>query len=75
MHVIYGVYNLRCLLKLLFYNSLSFNALNMYIYKLLYPVKILTILNLSFTSDLMQKEDWKSLGFHEKEDDNMKNTT
>ncbi|XP_011449540.1 cytochrome c oxidase assembly protein COX19-like [Crassostrea angulata] len=26
-------------------------------------------------NDLMQKEDWKSLGFHEEEKDNVKNAT
>lgn len=26
-------------------------------------------------SDLMQKEDWKSLGFHEEDKDNVKNAT
>lgn len=26
-------------------------------------------------NDLMQKEDWKSLGFHEEDKDNIKNAT
>lgn len=37
--------------------------------------EIMFHLSVFLFSDLMQKEDWKSLGFHEEDKDNVKNAT